>query len=483
MSGQSSSTRSAFALPLRLSLPTSISTSFLPRSLRSFLSSIFIPIPSPTATSSTTSSYLSPTAAFFYALPRVLLIVSAVCLLWRIVEEPTDCSLLPAVRLQGACGYSDVELKRILAMEHGYTRGSPRYYFLGRWMHYITLNYELTMAKPNPKKDNLAVPPCVLVSVEGEVPCLTGTSCIIPFYLRPHTSDSMVLRVHFENSPTPFSVLRRETKQKRFTAVLDGGANIGITTTVLALMFPHARIVAVESSEENYRMLRLNTFALPNVVAFRAALWNKLNEPLSVHMDPRSHGYWTLMTSIPGQERGLKQYGIAHTVTVPWLIEITGVPGFDLVKLDVEGSEREVFTPVEGSGRDPGYTLSWLNHVQMALIATHEGLRRGGQEAVRQAFDLGRFSLELGGSHYVYRSKDVFDDDMVGVGAGGGGGGIAGEIAGGVAGAGEGVDVVLGVGGCGCREQAFAALKSMAGQPAEGAEEGSDAGADAGADR
>ena len=46
------------------------------------------------------------------------------------------------------------------------------------------------------------------------------------------------------------------------------------------LRYPQARIVAVEASEENYRMLRLNTFNYPNVLPLHGGLWPVMGYPL-----------------------------------------------------------------------------------------------------------------------------------------------------------------------------------------------------------
>lgn len=267
---------------------------------------------------------------------------------WVASDSPPDCSLLPAIHPANACSYSDEELVAILNSPRGFKPGEPRYYFNGRWVDFLTVQFEMEMWKPHPKKKKALLPPCILCSVEGQLPCMQQ-ACIIPLYIRPLTTDIMVLKAHLEDAPQILAPLEVDAAQKHFATVLDGGANIGISTALMAFMyvlatspaapgapssvmnssnlrtwwcffplklryilggrlllgtslvrldarkcwqlrgshrlmicfslllrFPHARIVAVEASEDNWRMLRLNTLAYPNVIAIHAALWSSL---------------------------------------------------------------------------------------------------------------------------------------------------------------------------------------------------------------
>ena len=53
---------------------------------------------------------------------------------------------------------------------------------------------------------------------------------------------------------------------------------------------------------------------------------------------------------------------------------------FDLAKIDVEGSEREIF---QNSAKN---NLSWLDSSRMAIIEVHDDMREGAEKAVENAF-------------------------------------------------------------------------------------------------
>lgn len=69
------------------------------------------------------------------------------------------------------------------------------------------------------------------------------------------------------------------------------------------------------------------------------------------------------------------------TVTVDFVLQLFGIPSFDFIKFDVEGSEKDIFSPARG-----GYTPdSWLPGVQMLAVETHDRIRNGSTEAVLRA--------------------------------------------------------------------------------------------------
>ena len=53
---------------------------------------------------------------------------------------------------------------------------------------------------------------------------------------------------------------------------------------------------------------------------------------------------------------------------------------FDLAKIDVEGSEREIFQKSEKND------LSWLDKSRIAVIEVHDDMRKGAEKAVKKAF-------------------------------------------------------------------------------------------------
>lgn len=73
---------------------------------------------------------------------------------------------------------------------------------------------------------------------------------------------------------------------------------------------------------------------------------------------------------------GSKVLGEVAGMNVPFLLKSLNLPRFDLAKIDIEGSEREVF------GEDSRNDLSWLDDSRILVIEEHDDMRKGAHDAI-----------------------------------------------------------------------------------------------------
>ncbi len=146
--------------------------------------------------------------------------------------------------------------------------------------------------------------------------------------------------------------------------IVDAGANIGLTSVYFANRYPDARIFAIEPESENFRLLRLNSARYKNIKPIRAALWghdgvvgltNPENEQWTFRVDPRR-------SDVPA-------------LTLDTLLSSENLDRIDLLKVDIEGAEKEVF-----SGN-----CAWVSRVGFAVIEFHDDFMPGCSQAVRTA--------------------------------------------------------------------------------------------------
>jgi FkbM family methyltransferase len=160
--------------------------------------------------------------------------------------------------------------------------------------------------------------------------------------------------------------------------VLDVGAYIGISTLWFAARYPGARVIALEPDPANATILRQNVRGIDRVDVLGEALWCA-DEP--VQLAVREGAHWATRVE--------SAHGGRPTVpgtTITTLLERLGLSEIDLLKLDVEGSEVEIF------GAD---AERWLPRVRAIAVEVHEGLRPGARSVVLSAcrdYDV----LELG---------------------------------------------------------------------------------------
>lgn len=133
--------------------------------------------------------------------------------------------------------------------------------------------------------------------------------------------------------------------------IVDLGANVGLASLYLATRAPRARLVCVEPSPANAGLLRRNLAALPNATVVEAAVAAGSGP---VAFDD-GHPAWggRLAAHGPTLVRGLSMDDL--------LRETLPVGRVDLLKVDIEGAERELFAGDTG----------WLDRVDRIVAELH----------------------------------------------------------------------------------------------------------------
>lgn len=178
--------------------------------------------------------------------------------------------------------------------------------------------------------------------------------------LRVPSSDVLAFREVFT---------RREyatTFRKVPEFIIDAGANVGLTTSFLARMFPGAFIVAIEPEPDNFKQLVKNTEGYENIKCLQAALWASSTSLSIVDGEGGAWGFRTVLGDAP-MDKTLKKLGTVQGVTVPEILEMFGRRRVCFLKMDIEGAERELFL-------DSGEWIEWIDVIAVEL---HERFRPG----------------------------------------------------------------------------------------------------------
>jgi len=188
-----------------------------------------------------------------------------------------------------------------------------------------------------------------------------------PLYLRLRTSDVPLFRsILLENEyDWPFAKLPR--------VIVDAGANVGFTSVFYATRYPEAKIIAIEPEPSNFAILRRNIAPYPNVEAIQAALWKERED---VHIVDPGLGCWAFQ--VRGQvepDGSVADCGTAAAVTVDTILSDFGLGYIDILKVDIEGSEREVFE----------HSATWIDRVGVIVTEFHDHIKMGCSQAVYQA--------------------------------------------------------------------------------------------------
>ena len=191
-------------------------------------------------------------------------------------------------------------------------------------------------------------------------------------WIRPRTTD---LRVLYEIFTTRELEMEWPLEVPP-SSVIDGGANVGYATLAMTRCWPEAKIVAVEPDPENAAMLVRNVGRLQGVEVIEKGIWG-FPCSLMVEEASRSDGAWGLRFT-PSSE-GEQEAGV-RAVDLPYLLSRLPEGQCDLLKLDVEGAETNIFA-------DPD--AGWIDQVSVILVEIHG---REAGEVVRRFANKNGFS-------------------------------------------------------------------------------------------
>jgi len=165
--------------------------------------------------------------------------------------------------------------------------------------------------------------------------------------------------------------------------IFDLGANVGYASVYFALRHPGARVLAVEPVPANAALLRRNVASLPRVEVVEGAAWPRSGR---LELADPGKGYWGMRVHAAGDG------GAVRAVTIKELLADAGASRVDLIKIDIEGSELELFSE----------NTEWVAGVGMLVLELHDRFRPGCREALDLA--LARSGVRF---RELHRGEDV----------------------------------------------------------------------------
>ncbi|MEN8221096.1 MAG: FkbM family methyltransferase [Pseudomonadota bacterium] len=187
-----------------------------------------------------------------------------------------------------------------------------------------------------------------------------------PIYLRTKTSDIFAFKEVFVNKCYE-QQLGLEPK-----VIIDAGANIGMTSIFYAAQYPNAKIIALECESSNFAILKKNVALYQNIMPLKKALWNK-NTYLNI-FDPHTYGNVTFQTREIGSTESIVDTQV-ESITVNEIMRQHNLEYVDILKVDIEGAEMEVFSVAN----------TWIGNIGVIVIELHDRFKPGCSEAFYNA--------------------------------------------------------------------------------------------------
>jgi FkbM family methyltransferase len=208
-------------------------------------------------------------------------------------------------------------------------------------------------------------------------------------------------QVHLRKGTSDFCVFRqvlvfdqytiKGLKSEEVETIVDLGANIGLSVLFFKVKYPKARIIAVEPEIKNYDLMVKNTTGLPDIYCLNNAIWHS-NKTLGI-FDTGGGEYNYLV-----KEESEDEKAVTRSITINDIIEKHQLSRIDLLKIDIEGSEKELFS---------GNYTSWLPKVGCIVIEVHDWFRPGCAAAFFRAISLMEYTMSFKGENITI----IFDKD------------------------------------------------------------------------
>ena len=173
--------------------------------------------------------------------------------------------------------------------------------------------------------------------------------------------------------------------------IFDLGAHIGCSALYYHLLYPDAQIIAVEAAPTNFEILARNVKNINNITAVNAAIWHETGFVQIVNLDEDEGWNFRMEAS---QEDSLSNI---QALTVSDLMSQQNIDHIDLVKIDIEGAEKDLFE----------HDRLWLNATSNLVVELHDGFMPGCSESLDSALEGYRFSSSLNTFNRVIRNLHV----------------------------------------------------------------------------
>lgn len=168
--------------------------------------------------------------------------------------------------------------------------------------------------------------------------------------------------------------------------IIDAGANIGLASAYFASKYKNAIIISLEPEKANYQLLLENTKNYANVKPINFGLWYKKTNLSIENKDDTS---WAFIV----KECESENKDTIKAIDIDYILETYNIDFIDILKIDIEGSEKEVF--------ESNYA-NWLPKTKILIIELHDFIKNGTAKSVFSALVKYDFNMEISGENLVF---------------------------------------------------------------------------------
>jgi FkbM family methyltransferase len=175
-----------------------------------------------------------------------------------------------------------------------------------------------------------------------------------PLWCRPGTTDVYVFYTIF--AQREYSCLDDLTG---VGLIIDCGANVGYSSAYFLSRFPDAKVIAIEPDERNFEAVKKNLAPFGDrVTLIRSGVWSHPCGLVVSEDDFGTGGEWARQV----RECREGETAAFTAVSIDSVLKTSGYSTISILKIDVEGAERVLFSS--------NYE-SWIHQVENMVIELH----------------------------------------------------------------------------------------------------------------
>lgn len=180
--------------------------------------------------------------------------------------------------------------------------------------------------------------------------------------------------------------------------IIDAGANVGYTALYFSNKYPTAKILAIEPETSNFELLKQNVVSHSNIVPIKAAIWRENTE---IQISDPGVGNWGFRSRpLQDTQHGTDTYvETVQGITLNKLLADYAIETVDILKVDIEGAERDVFEDAS----------EWIDKVGVLMIELHDRITTGCTRAVINSTRAFEYQQHRGENFFLSRKKYVPD--------------------------------------------------------------------------
>lgn len=178
---------------------------------------------------------------------------------------------------------------------------------------------------------------------------------------RPSSDMDVFAQIyHYLEYKPVVEVFQKHFPNDKVLNFIDAGSNIGLTSVYFSMFFPNSNFITIEPESSNFQTMSYNLAknGVNTTEKAKAGLWSS-NSFLRIIRDFRDKNDWSFRVEETQEQTDLKAYSINY------LIEKNNFETIDILKIDIEGSEKEVLT-------SPNADVSYLAKTKCVAIEIHD---------------------------------------------------------------------------------------------------------------